>query len=265
MSLFQGSLLQLKNLTIQRGAKNLVRDLQLNIQAGERWAILGANGAGKTSLLDAITAWCAPTTGSVLLNNKLITVWSSLERAQQIAFLSQEQASVFASTVYERVALGRFPYQQYSFFIKNTHTDYEHHAIIMQALTAVQMQHFAQRELASLSGGERQRVALAAVLAQQSALLLLDEPTNHLDWHFRIQMLDVINRDLSARGATLIMSVHEPDLVWRYCTHVLALLPEGKWRSGVVSELLTSELLSEIYQHPIQRIETAFGPVFHPA
>ena len=104
----------------------------------------------------------------------------------------------------------------------------------------------ADRDFATLSGGERQRVHLARALAQEPALLLLDEPTNHLDVGAQLAVLRLA-RDLAADGVTVLAALHDLNHALRFCDHVLVLAGGRVVAAGDPREVLTADLVSDVY------------------
>ena len=89
-------------------------------------------------------------------------------------------------------------------------------------------------------------------------------PTNHLDLNHRIQLVNGLVSDVKEQGGTVLMSLHDLQLANRFCDRLICIFPDGSTRQGLVDELMQPEILSELYQYPIQRLETEAGPVFLP-
>jgi iron complex transport system ATP-binding protein len=129
------------------------------------------------------------------------------------------------------------------------------------ALAAVGLSGIADRRAAMLSGGERRRLSLAALLAQEVPLCLLDEPTSHLDLHQQIAFMDLL---VGWDGRTLVMTLHDVNLAARYCTHALLLFGDGQWCAGPVAGMLSAEILTRLYRHPVIAVATPSGSAYLP-
>jgi iron complex transport system ATP-binding protein len=130
------------------------------------------------------------------------------------------------------------------------------HEIALQALDRVGIGHLAPRLYTEISGGERQLALIARALAQQARLLLLDEPTANLDLGNQIKVLQVI-RELADQGYAVLMTSHLPDHAFLLRSRV-ALLAQGKIAvSGWPEEVVTDEVLSQVYNTPIRVAEVA--------
>jgi len=126
---------------------------------------------------------------------------------------------------------------------------------VRQALAAVDLAEFEQRDIQTLSGGERQRLAVATLLAQQPELFLLDEPVAYLDLKHQIAMLDLFAGATRDCGAAVAMVLHEPALAWRFCDRVLLVHGDGDTECGPVRDMLNAEKLSALYDYPMQVFE----------
>lgn len=254
------SRLTLQNLGIEIGNKQVCQQLTLELQAGQVWAVLGRNGVGKTTLLHTLAGLREAKGGTILLDDSPIQSMPRKQVAQKIGLLLQQVEDPFPSTVLETVLTGRHPHL--SPWQWESAEDY---ALARQALSQVQLQDFEQRPVNQLSGGERQRVALATLLTQNSDILLLDEPNSHLDLNYQISLLQFFCDQARAHQRTLMMSLHDMNLVARFCDHVLLLTGDGQYLAGRSDEVLSCENLERVFQHPVLEIQQAGYRVFIPA
>ena len=164
-------LLETRQLTVSIGGNSVCRDLDLRLQAGQRLAILGRNGAGKSTLLSVLAGLRKAQSGAVLLDGAGYASLGPRQSALIRGWLPQARGDAFASTVLETAMVGRHPH------LARWDWESEHDArIVRQALAAVDLAAFEQRDVQTLSGGERQRLAIATLLTQEPQLFLLDEP-----------------------------------------------------------------------------------------
>ncbi|VAW73093.1 hypothetical protein MNBD_GAMMA15-2282 [hydrothermal vent metagenome] len=252
-------LLQASNVDISIGGKRVARTLNLDIEPGQCWCILGLNGTGKTTLLHTLAGLLTPDSGSIQLDGKPIQTLPRKRVAQQLGVLFQTQEDSFPATVMETVLQGRHPHLR-GWQWETT----EDRDIARDALTQVDLDEFSERDVLTLSGGERQRVAIAALLAQQTRLLLLDEPTNHLDLHHRIQLLQRLRDHCRQSGAAMMMVLHDINLAARFCDHVLLMSDGAKIHLGHKDEVLQTATLETAFSHPLSVVETAYGQAWLP-
>lgn len=250
------ALLETRGLGLRVGGRTLVQGLDLRLQRGQVWALLGPNGSGKTSLLHALAGLVPPQAGSVALAGKPLAQWPAGEAACLRGLLPQALHDAFPATAMEIVLLGRHPHRPRWGF-----DDEADRQIAAQALQAVDMQDFAGRDVLGLSGGERQRVGIAALLAQQSLLLLLDEPTAHLDLHHQVMVLGRLRALALEEGRCVLLALHDLHLARRFATHAL-LLGGGTHRLGPADEVMQAGALTAAFGHEIRRIEAEGRTLF---
>ena len=152
------------------GNVQILHEIDLELPAGRWTSIVGPNGAGKSTLLKAL-AGLLPFTGQVSLLGTPMASLPSKQRAQQLAWLGQNETTGEDLTAWDVAMLGRLPHQPW--LAAPSEAD---HAAVEIALKATQAWDWRARTLGQLSGGERQRVLLARALAVQAQVLLMDEP-----------------------------------------------------------------------------------------
>ncbi|MDQ2076732.1 heme ABC transporter ATP-binding protein [Marinimicrobium sp. ABcell2] len=237
------AVLDVKNLSVRIGEKDLVSDVSFSVTPGEVLSVIGPNGAGKTTLLRAITG-DAPSTGELRLNDRPLSDWSPKERALSLAVLTQSNPLAFAFTVEEVVSLGRGPHST------GTVIDRE---VCQEAMAALDVSHLANRLYPSLSGGEKQRTQLARVMAQiwrpdgnADRLLLLDEPVTSLDLGHQRQLMQAVRR-FADSGVAVLMVVHDISLAAAYSDEVLALNDGRLVALGSPESVVTESLIGDLF------------------
>ncbi|WP_079434637.1 ABC transporter ATP-binding protein [Zoogloea sp. LCSB751] len=247
------------HLTVQVGRRDVVRELDFTLQAGDTLVILGRNGAGKTTLLHTLAGLRDVADGTVLLSGQPYAAWPRGHEACLRGLLAQSQPDFFSATVLETALVGRHPYLG-----RWDWEGPEDEAIALAALASMGLGDFTERQVPTLSGGERQRLAIATLLVQRPRLYLLDEPLAHLDLHHEVAVLDHF-RALAASGAGVAMVLHDINLTARYASHVLLLDGEGGHIFGPAAEVLTTERLSAAFGHPLRAVADGTATLFVPA
>ena len=221
----------------------IIDGVDCTVASGTFSALLGPNGAGKSTLLAVLAGIERAQGGSVRFDGDDLHRMPRRQRARTIGFVEQEASTELALTVRQVIALGRTPYQ--SLWGDDSADDA---AVVGSVLASTGLDPFAERLFVSLSGGERQRVMLAKALAQEPRLLLLDEPTNHLDISAQLSTLALI-RSLTERGdaMTVLAALHDLNHAAAYCDHVIVLRRGTVFAAGATEEVLTPELIGEVY------------------
>ncbi|MFQ5470590.1 MAG: ABC transporter ATP-binding protein [Gammaproteobacteria bacterium] len=253
-------LLSTQNLTISINNTKVTKSLDLEVQRGQCWGILGQNGIGKSTLLKTIAGLREADSGDIKIDGKMIKTENTVAHAKNIGVLFQEYHDAFPGTVLETALTGRHPYLKP--WQWETKSDFD---IAQQALELMGLQSLADRSIKTLSGGERQRLEIAMVLTQDPELFLLDEPTNHLDLRHQIIILDLLKSLCGTKNKTAIMILHDVNLVNRYCDHVLLLYGNGDTEHGTKAEKLNPERLSVLYGHPISEFQQSKKKIYLPS
>jgi len=244
-----------ENISLHIADFDLLRNINLSVEAGVVTVLVGPNGAGKSSLLKVLTGEMEPTRGSVLLNQLELSQWDRQEKANLLAVLPQHSVLNFPFTASEVVGLGCIPHE----------TGYaKDQKITAEALQVVDASYLQRRLYTQMSGGEKQRVQLARVLAQVwlpsqhgDQFLVLDEPTAAFDLSHQQMTLDIVKK-LSARGVGVLMVLHDLNLAAR-CADNLVVMNGGVIEAcGSPDNVLTEQLVSKVFnvqatitRHPV--------------
>ena len=252
-----GPILSIRDLDVQIGSVVVADKLDLDVESGQFWGLLGPNGVGKTTLLKTLAGVHPAERGQIRLDGQLLDGLSRRHIARRLGMLSQHTDYAFDATCEQTALVGRHPHLKA--WSRETRAD---RALARQALADLGLSDLAERSCMSLSGGESRRLALATVLVQDPALLLLDEPTNHLDPANQVTILDVLVHRVRNQSRAAIAALHEVNLATCYCTHVVMLMGNGEWLAGPTSELLNTENLSRLYGCRIRLVDDGQQRVF---
>jgi iron complex transport system ATP-binding protein len=198
------------------GATPILEGVHFEAQPGELIALMGRNGAGKSSLVDLIAGLRRPSQGLIELDGRPLAAWRASERARAIGHLPQALGTNLSFSAEQLVLMGRYPHADGWF---ESETD---GAAVEDAMRRTSSLEFRNRRVSTLSGGERQRVLLAACLAQSPRLLLLDEPSTFLDVDQQLHVFNLL-RDEVRRGTTCITVTHDINLALAFCTRLVVL------------------------------------------
>lgn len=229
-------LLALRDVSLKAGERPLLRGINLTVSQGEKVALVGANGAGKSSLLKVIVGLLPRYTGSLTLDGHEVKTLSPRERSPLVSMVPQRLPFVPRFSVREFLELSGI-------------TDLR--GLDPTVATLV------DSYLPDLSGGELQRVVLMGAVAQRARLVLLDEPTAHLDPTGRSEVERIVQRYHHEKSISYILVTHDISLATRLAERIV-MLREGSivW-DGAVSAPELPSLLEEVYR-------CSFTKVAHP-
>lgn len=233
--------------------KEILKNVDFQIEEGRMVGIIGPNGSGKTTTLKHIYRALEPQRETVYIDGRDIHQLSYKEAAQEITVMKQENASDFEYTIYEMVMMGRTPHR--NLFQADTKEDKE---VVRNALRYVGMEKEAERYYTELSGGEKQRVMIARSLAQGTEIFILDEPTNHLDVHYQWALIEIIK----SLQKTVVAVFHELNLAAAYCEEIFVMKDGSIVAHGSPREVLTKEMLAEVFRIDADIIEKENGQIY---
>jgi len=231
------------------GGHRALDGVDLTVHAGERVALLGASGAGKSTLLSMLNGSLLASEGVLEIFGQALAHLSpkALRRLQcGIGTVSQRLDLIEQVRVLHNVNAGRLGTWSTSralVSLLSSRADDD----VRSALHSVGMEWALHERTERLSGGERQRVAIARLVVQQPDLILADEPVSSLDPARAAETLELLQAP--ARGSTLIVSLHQPELARHYCTRAVG-LREGRLVFDVPTAELDDARLTGLYTLP---------------
>jgi len=242
MSQPAGSLYQMEGLGFAYGARTVIRNLDLRIDPGRFYGLLGPNGCGKTTLLDLMAGLRRPPQGSIWFKGHPLQHYSRAQLARELALVPQNFYIDFGFRVHEVVRMGRYPYMPR--FAPPRPEDHDAVARVMRETDIVDLAH---QPVTSLSGGERQRVVFARALAQDAAVILLDEATSNLDIRHALQLLGLMRAQVTQRQRTVIAVFQDINLAAMFCDILLFMQSGGIVCQGETAQVLTAENLAMVF------------------
>jgi iron complex transport system ATP-binding protein len=227
-------------------AGDALRDVSLEIRAGEFHAVLGPNGSGKTTLVRVALGLTAPAGGTAEISGRSATAWSRRDLARIVGVVAQREDNLFPQQVRETVLLGRYPHL--SLWGAERPVDRE---AVTRALERCDVLGLADRWIWTLSGGEYQRVRLARALAQEPSLLVLDEPTASLDVRHEMELFELVRALVDAGGLAVLMITHHVNLAARFADRVLLLAGGQTAAQGTPRAVLSRETVERVFAWPV--------------
>jgi iron complex transport system ATP-binding protein len=232
--------LEINGIRFSYGGRPALNEVTFSVKEGEVVGLIRPNGSGKTTLIKCIDRILKPKAGVVLVDGGEVKTMDTKQHCRMMAYVPQSAHSVFSSTVFDTVLLGRKPYISWGL----SRRDKE---VVSQTISLMGLEDYTLRQFNELSGGERQKVIITRALVQEPEVLLLDEPTSNLDLRHQIEVLNIISRVAKGKGITVLMVMHDLNLAARFSDRLI-LLKEGKvWDGGTPAEVLTPENVRQVY------------------
>lgn len=218
-----------------------LKNINIEIEKGEKVAIIGPNGAGKSTLFSHFNGLTEPTSGCVKIEDKPISFEKDelLKVRQKVGIVFQDpNDQLFAPTVKEDIAFGPM----------NLGLSYDEvEKRVEDALKMVGMENYEDKTPHHLSGGQQKRISIAGIIAMKPELMILDEPTAGLDPDGVEKVLNIMNQ-LNEEGMTLIISSHDIDMISKYADKIFVLYNGEIIESGNKNKIFSDmELLKKAH------------------
>lgn len=235
-------MLSARDISISYSGHPVVRSVSVSLERGKLVALLGANGAGKTSLLKSLNGSLLPESGEILLDDKHLSEYSRRDIAQRIAVVAQEAETNFPLSVLDFVLGGRFAHGEALGW--ETAQDIK---IAEDCIRLCDLGGYESRNMNKLSGGERQRAVLARAIATQALILLFDEPTANLDLAHQAMMFRLVKERCKGCGAAAIVITHDPNLASEFADEIVLMKDGAIIARGEPGEVLTAENMKDAF------------------
>lgn len=214
------------------GIKNAVDDVSFKVNRGEMLAIVGKNGAGKSTISRLLTGFLREDSGDILLHGRNIRDDTIFERGQTIGLVLQNPNQMICNTmIFDEVAYG----------LRNMHTpEDEVKSRVEEVLRVCGLYPFRSWPISALSYGQRKRVTIASIIVMRPDIIVLDEPTAGQDYRHYTDIMDFL-KTLNRQGLTIIMITHDMHLMLEYCNRCLVILDGRKIYDGGCAEVLVDD------------------------
>jgi len=235
-------ILSAEGLSVGYDKKTVVSGIDIKAAKGQVICLLGANGAGKSTVLRTLSGLLAPVSGAVYIDGENVREIKRKDLARRLSLVLTEQPAPSLTTVYELAAMGRTPYTDFLGRLSD-----DDRIIIDEALAQTGSLPLKDRIFGELSDGEKQKVMISRALVQQPELIILDEPTSHLDIKHKIEIIRILQKLANEKEITCILSLHDIDLALKCCSAVM-LVKDGKIAAcGAPEDIAEKGIIDELY------------------
>lgn len=218
-----GVLLQTKRLTKNFGALVAAKDLNIKVHHNEMIAVIGANGAGKTTFINMVTGYLPPTSGRILFRDRDITSWHSRRITKLGIGRSFQLVQLFSElTVLENMLIAFSMASQGRLKFLKPLRNRESEERSMQVLEDFNIQEYAHAPVSVLAQGVRKLLDIAMAMVSNPAMLLLDEPTSGVAVEEKFPLMDAVMAGIANSGSTVLFVEHDMEIVTRYAQRVIA-------------------------------------------
>lgn len=221
--------------------KEIVRDININVNESEIVVLIGPNGTGKTTLLKTVCGLILPISGEVLINNTKISEIGLREKAKIMATVLTEKT--YADyTCEEMVAMGRYPYTNGIGMLSESDRK-----IVNEAMMLTNVEDIKGKDFQKISDGQKQRVLLARAICQRPEILILDEPTSFLDVKYKMDFLILLKKLSKEMGFSVLMSLHELDMAKQIADVIVCMKEDRIDRIGSVEEIFSEGYIKQLF------------------
>lgn len=233
----QNTILELDNINFSYNKeKQILKNVSFKINKGDMAAIVGRNGAGKSTISKLICGFYKPTSGRILFDGNDIANDTIKERSQKIGFVMQNPNQMISKTmVYDEVALG--------LKIRGL-SDSQIKERVYETLKICGLYGYRNWPISALSFGQKKRVTIASILVLNPDMLILDEPTAGQDFKHYTEIMEFLV-DLNKKGVTILMVTHDMHLMLEYTNKVIVLSEGEKIADNIPAYILTNKEIIE--------------------
>ena len=233
----QNPILELDNINFSyNNEKQILKNVSFKINKGDMAAIVGRNGAGKSTISKLVCGFYKPTSGRILFDGKDMVDYTIKERSEKIGFVMQNPNQMISKTmVYDEVAFG--------LKIRGL-SDSEIKERVYETLRICGLYGYRNWPVSALSFGQKKRVTIASILVLNPDMIILDEPTAGQDFKHYTEIMEFLV-DLNKKGVTILMVTHDMHLMLEYTNKVIVLSEGEKIADNIPAYILTNKEIIE--------------------
>ena len=247
------------NLKVGYENKIVLEDLNISINKGEILCLMGPNGSGKSTIIKTITNHIRELSGLVMVDELDNSKIKEKDRALKMSAVLTDRVNPQNMTGYDVVSTGRFPHTG----LLGKLEDLDKIKII-EALEIVNALSLKEKLFTRMSDGEKQRIMIARAIAQESDIMILDEPTSFLDVRYKIELLSILRKLSKKYNKSIILSLHEIDLIPKIADKVLLINQDGRHSYGPPEIILNDEEIRKAFSIKNGSFDSLIGNIELP-
>ena len=247
--------IRFENVKVGYGNKVIVDEVSFEAGRGCITALIGPNGAGKSTILKTAAGLIKPISGSVYIYDKSIDAYSAKGLCSVISVMMTDRIKTKYMTCFDVVRVGRYRYT--GIFGGLTDDD---RRVIKESMNMIGVWDLKDKDFNTLSDGQKQRVLLARSIVSNPQILIMDEPASFLDMGRKIEFFDALTDLVKKRSITVLISMHEVELIKKIADNVICIGTEGKIDAmGDAKELIKPEYMERLFNMDKGKYEEYYG------
>ena len=220
----------------------VLQHLNIQLNPGRLISLIGINGIGKSTLLRTISGAQSPLSGTIYLQQEVLSTFSREDISREISVVFTERINQSQLKVRELVALGRIPYTNWIGTLSSKDWD-----IVDESIELTEIRELEDQAIGSLSDGQMQKVLIARAIAQDTPIIILDEPSTHLDLYHKISLFRLLKKLCVEKNKAILFSTHDMDLALQISDEIIALTNDYTIQ-GTTQSLIDQNIFDNFFQ-----------------
>ncbi len=231
-------MLEIKNLSIKYGDNLVLDDISLKFERGNLYGLLGVNGSGKTSVLNAVLKF-VPFKGEITIDESSIMQLGRMQLARKVSYMRQHFNINFSYTVEEIVKMSRYSGQFHNMEDEN---------YLEEIIKVAELEDLWDKNILEISGGERQRTFFAKTLAQDSDIILIDEGFANIDIYYQLRFINYLRLLTEKRNKTVVLVIHDINFTLKAIDKVVVFNGAKIYGCGKTSQVINSKMMKDVFK-----------------
>ena len=230
-------MLEIKNLSIKYGQNLVLDDISLKFERGNLYGLIGVNGSGKTSILNAVLKF-VHYDGEITIDDDSVKKLGRIQLAKKVSYMRQHFNINFSYSVEEILNMSR-----YADGFREAEGDY-----IKEIVEVAELEDFLNKNILEISGGERQRVFFAKTLVQDSDIILIDEGFANIDIYYQLRFINYLHELTAKRNKTVVLVIHDINFTLKAIDKVVVFNGAKIYGCGRTSKVINNKMMKDVFK-----------------